>query len=92
MRLVSAVITAALLASAITAVHRSAAPLLLGVGLAVAVTPMVLFLGGLVNPSGPEIAAALAFWVCSLVLVSRPGPASTIRSSQAPAPPDAFWR
>jgi hypothetical protein len=73
MRLVSAVITGALLASAITAVHRSAAPLLLGVGLAVAITPMVLFLGGLVNPSGPEIAAALAFWVCSLVLVSRPG-------------------
>jgi hypothetical protein len=73
MRLVSAVITGALLASAITAVHRSATPLLLGIGLAVAVTPMVLFLGGLVNPSGPEIAAALAFWVCSLVLVSRPG-------------------
>jgi hypothetical protein len=73
MRLLSAVITGALLATAITAVHRSAAPRLLGVGLAVAVTPMVLFLGGLVNPGGPEVAAAVAFWVCSLALVSRPG-------------------
>lgn len=73
MRLVSAVITGALLATAITAVHRSHARLLLAVGLAVALTPMALFLGGVVNPSGPEIAAALAFWVCSLVLVSRPG-------------------
>ncbi|HYV59620.1 MAG TPA: DUF2142 domain-containing protein, partial [Acidimicrobiia bacterium] len=27
--------------------------------------------GGVVNPAGTEVAAAIAFWVCSLVLVSR---------------------
>ena len=32
---------------------------------------MVLFVGSSVNPNGPEIAAAIALWVCGLVLVSH---------------------
>jgi Predicted membrane protein (DUF2142) len=43
---------------------------LLATGLALAVTPMVLFMSSVVNPNGPEIAASLAFWACSLALVS----------------------
>jgi hypothetical protein len=71
MRLVSAVLTGALIATAFAAVRRSAAPRLLGTGVVLAVTPMVLFLGGVVGPAGTEIAAAIAFWVCGLVLLSR---------------------
>ena len=71
MRLVSAMITGALLATAITALRLAKAPRLLGAGVVLGVTPMVLFLGGVVNPAGTEIAAAIAFWVCGLVLVSR---------------------
>src|SRR5207248_2659792 len=71
MRLVSALLTGALIATAVTALQRSVSPTVLGAGVVVAVTPMVLFLGGVVNPGGTEIAAALAFWVCGLVLTSR---------------------
>lgn len=71
MRLLSALIAGALLATAITALRLANAPRLLGAGVALAVTPMVLFLGGVVNPAGTEVAAAIAFWVCGLVLVSR---------------------
>ena len=71
MRLVSALLTGALIATAVTALRRSVSPRVLGAGVVVAVTPMVLFLGGVVNPGGAEIAAALAFWVCGLVLTSR---------------------
>lgn len=72
MRLIGAVLTGAFIATAFAAVRRSAAPRLLGTGVVVAVTPMVLFLGGVVGPAGIEIASAIAFWVCGLVLVSRP--------------------
>lgn len=71
MRFVSALITSALIATAITALRRSTAPRIVAVGLAFAITPMVLFVTSLVNPSGPEIAAAIAAWVCGLVLMSR---------------------
>src|SRR5262245_7817038 len=71
MRLLSALMAGALLATAITALRWAHAPRLLGTGVVLAVTPMVLFLGGVVNPAGTEIAAAVAFWVCGLVLVSR---------------------
>jgi hypothetical protein len=71
MRLVSAVLTGAFIATAFAAVRRSAAPRLLSTGVVIAITPMVLFLGGVVGPAGTEIAAAIAFWVCGLVLLSR---------------------
>jgi hypothetical protein len=71
MRFLGVLITGALIATAITAVRRSAAPRVAAAGLVFAVTPMVLFVGSVVNPSGPEIAASVAVWACGLVLVSR---------------------
>ena len=71
MRLVGALMTGAFIATAVTALRRTAAPKLVASGLLVAITPMVLFVSGTVNPSVPEIAAALALWVCGLVLVSE---------------------
>jgi hypothetical protein len=70
MRLLTGLITGALIATAITALRRSEAPRVVAVGLALAITPMVLFVSSVVNPSGPEIAASIAFWVCGLVLIA----------------------
>jgi hypothetical protein len=71
MRFISALMTSALLATAITALRRSTAPREVAVGVALAITPMVLFVSSLVNPSALEIAAAVTVWVCGLVLISR---------------------
>jgi hypothetical protein len=71
MRFLSVLISSAFIATAITAVRRFAVPGLLTTGLVLAVTPMVLFMSSAVNPSSTEIGASLAFWVCSLVLLSR---------------------
>jgi hypothetical protein len=71
MRSLSVLMTAAFIATAITALRRVAAPGLLTTGLILAVTPMVLFMSSVVNPSSTEIAASLAFWACGLVLLSR---------------------
>lgn len=83
MRLVSAAISAALVTWAAfrlsTARGNRAGPW----GLAVALTPMCLFLGATVNPAGFEISAAIAFWAACLVLVSRDGPVSTPALVQA---------
>ncbi|HKA93440.1 MAG TPA: DUF2142 domain-containing protein [Acidimicrobiia bacterium] len=69
MRLIGALITGALLATAITALRRAAAPGVVAVGLAIAITPMVLFVSSAVNPSAPEIAASITVWVCGFLLV-----------------------
>lgn len=69
MRLLSAILTAAFMASAFASIMRIRASRLAGVGLAVATTPMVLFLGGTVNPSAPEIAAAICLWTTGLVVI-----------------------
>ena len=67
-RLFGAVLVALLLALAIESVARMRprAPLLLGV--AVAVTPAVLYFGATVSPSGLTIAAAFAVWTGGIVL------------------------
>jgi hypothetical protein len=63
MRMFSALLSAALVASAVvTVIELGSNPLAL-TGLAVAVTPMVLFLAGSVNPNALEIAAAIGVWV-----------------------------
>jgi hypothetical protein len=71
MRFLSVVMTSALIATAITALRRSTVPRLVAVGVAFAITPMVLFVTGVVNPSALEIAAAVTVWVCGLVLICR---------------------
>jgi hypothetical protein len=69
MRLVTAAISAALLASAFTTLRRADGGAQLLLGLVVAVTPMTLYLAGSVNPSSPEIAAGVALWASLLALV-----------------------
>ncbi len=59
---------AALLASALESLRRTLIPMWAGTGLAIAMSPMVLFLAGTVSPSGVEIGAAIGVWVHGTVL------------------------
>jgi Predicted membrane protein (DUF2142) len=70
MRFISALMSGAFIATAITASRRMSSRSVVAAGLVLAVTPMVLFMSSVVNPNGLEIAASLAFWVCGLALVS----------------------
>lgn len=63
MRLVSAVLCSALLASAVLSAVRGRHGRYWLLGLLVSMTPMTLFLEGVVNPNGLEIAAAAGTWV-----------------------------
>ena len=63
MRLISAMLSAALIASAALTLLESAPGPWALTGLAVAVTPMTLFLAASINPNGLEIAAAIGVWV-----------------------------
>ncbi len=71
MRFLSVLMSATFIATALTALRRTTVPRVAAIGVLFAVTPMVLFVGSSVNPNGPEIAAAIAVWVCGLVLVSQ---------------------
>jgi hypothetical protein len=62
MRIMSAAVCSFFLAAGLWMVRYFAAPRALLVGVAVALTPMVLFLSGMVNPNALEIASALAVW------------------------------
>jgi len=68
MRLVSALLDAVLVSLALLAVAVWSRRRLLLVGVMVAATPTVWFLGGVVNPSGFEICAAICLWSSGLVL------------------------
>jgi Predicted membrane protein (DUF2142) len=72
MRGVSAAICGALLASAVASALALRRPRLLVTGIAFAVTPMVLFLAGSINPNGVEIAAAVCLWVSLGVALTNP--------------------
>lgn len=78
-RLLSALWGALLLGTAVGVATVWSRSRLLVPALAVAVTPMAVFLIGVVNPSGLEIAAAVATWTGAVVLVldrrDRPPPA-----------------
>jgi hypothetical protein len=71
MRLASVVLVAALVASAVVSLRRVGDSPFVRLGLLVALTPVALFFGASVNPSGVEIAAAIALWVSGAVLVSE---------------------
>jgi len=68
MRMVGAVLTAALLASAAATLALAPRPSMAGVGLLVCVTPALVYLAGSTNPSSVEIAAALSAWAVVAVL------------------------
>jgi len=69
MRLVSAALSAFFVALAVTTAVRWSRSRIIVAGIAVATTPMVLFLGGVVNPAGLEVSAAIAVWTAGAVLV-----------------------
>jgi Predicted membrane protein (DUF2142) len=72
MRAVSAAICGALLASAVASAWCLPRPRLLVAGIAFAITPMVFFLAGSVNPNGVEIAAAVCLWAALGVVLLVP--------------------
>ncbi|WP_209414042.1 DUF2142 domain-containing protein [Kitasatospora sp. RG8] len=79
MRLMSALVCAALLASAVISAaewRRRSVPLL---GVMAAATPMALFMSGMVNPSGPEIAAGILAWSAGLPILMVPDAALLTR-------------
>jgi hypothetical protein len=69
MRLLSVAIIAALLASCVTTV-AAVGSVGFSVGFLFALTPMVLYFMGIVNPSSPEIAAGIATWTHGIALTS----------------------
>jgi hypothetical protein len=69
MRLDSALLSALLIALAAFVVVRWSRTRLPLAGIVVAATPMVLYLGGTVNPAGFEAAAGIALWASGSVLV-----------------------
>ncbi|HTW07948.1 MAG TPA: DUF2142 domain-containing protein [Acidimicrobiales bacterium] len=75
-RVVSAALSAAMLALAVTSLRRCQGAPLLGAGLALAVTPMALYLAAVINPSGLEISSAISAWTAAMALASR-GPEGT---------------
>lgn len=68
MRAIGMLAIAALLASSLETLRRVAVPAWAGAGLAVALSPMVFFLGSAVSPNGIEIGAAIGVWVHGSVL------------------------
>ena len=71
MRLVSALLSAIFLALALSAAVVYSTNRAMVVGLAVAATPMVFFLAGVVNPSGLEISSGIAVWTTGAILVTE---------------------
>jgi hypothetical protein len=72
MRLASAVLVAALLALALDTAVRDRPRRLLALGVLVAATPTVFVMGGAVNSSALEVAAAIALWTALLALIECP--------------------
>jgi hypothetical protein len=68
MRVVSAVITAAFVASAVATLERLRRPRLGALAILIGATPMMFFIGGTVNPSSVELPAALSLWMAGAVL------------------------
>jgi len=71
-RLLAALLSAVLLALAAGAIVVRGGSVMARVGLVAALTPMALFLGSTINPSGMEISGAVAGWVGLLLLARNP--------------------
>ncbi|MFF2142618.1 DUF2142 domain-containing protein [Kitasatospora sp. NPDC058190] len=74
MRLMSAAICAALVASAMVSAAEWRRRDFTLLGVITAATPMALFMFGMVNPSGPEIAAGILVWSAGLPMLINPDP------------------
>ncbi len=69
MRLVNGVMCALFIALAAVCVTTWSKRSFLLVGVLLALTPMVVYLGGVVNPNGPEVCEAVCVWISGLVIV-----------------------
>ena len=76
MRLAGDLVNALFLTVGFAMLRRLRSPWALAAG-AVAVTPMVLFIASVINPSGLEICAAFALWCSLLALLKEQGAGST---------------
>ena len=74
MRLITAAMCAAALAWAVRSLAELRTMSWPVLGLAAAVTPMVVFLSSTISPAGPEICAAVGLWAGLLVTVHQPDP------------------
>jgi hypothetical protein len=99
MRLLTAAIAAALIASAFVSAIDTGVPAIAGAGLLLALTPLALSLFGVVNPNSPEIAASVLLWTAGCLavlgaatavderLVTRAGVAATVLALSRPISP-----
>ena len=71
MRALNALVCAAFLASACVSALRRPRRRLSVVGVLAAASPMVWYLGGIINPNGIEIAAAISLWAMILALAAH---------------------
>jgi hypothetical protein len=71
MRMIGALLAAALLASGLTSATQIGRRRLVVTGAALALTPMAIYLTGVVNPNGLEIAGAFCLWLAALDLLAR---------------------
>jgi len=71
MRMIGALLAAALLASGMTSATQIGRRRLVVTGAALALTPMAIYLAGVVNPNGLEIAGAFCLWLAALDLLAR---------------------
>lgn len=75
MRFFSAMVSAALLALAVTLAFGYGGGRLLLAGIAVSLSPALFYLGSIVEPSSLEVSSAVCLWTALLLLVRRrPGP------------------
>jgi hypothetical protein len=74
MRILSALLCAALFASGLVSARRASSGPLIFAGAALAITPTALFLGGSINPNGVEVASAFCVWMSLLALCAAPSP------------------
>lgn len=83
MRIVSALLFLALVLMGLGIALRQERPELTAVGYVLAMTPMAVYSGSMVNPSGVEIAAAVGFWVTGRAVLDN----STRKNARLP-----LWR
>ena len=79
MRVINALACAAFLASACVSALRRPRRRLAVVGVLAAATPGVWYLGGIINPNGIEIAAAISLWATLLALAAHDSVESDLR-------------
>jgi len=73
MRVLTAALCAALLASSVVTLSERRHRRLLGAGMLVALTPTALYMTGIVNTNGPAVAASVALWLSGLALATGTG-------------------